>query len=161
MISKNKKLKSLYDQIVQMFEQRPVWSKNAIMYHLKADRVELRSVLPGVAYYFTSGPFRCLWVKFGYDPRKDQSAVKYQTVDFRLRHSYVRSFNVQASSDLAHEDQKAEAMDTDGKIPEVGAFHKLPGNMKVIPSTTYPYLLFNPKHLSLHQAFRLSNPVGS
>lgn len=28
-----------------------------------------------------------LWVKIGYDPRKDPYARYYQTLDFRLRHA--------------------------------------------------------------------------
>ena len=29
-------------------------------------------------------PWRLLWVRYGYDPRKDISARMYQTIDFRL-----------------------------------------------------------------------------
>ena len=42
------------------------------------------SLLVLVGYYFTSGPWKKLWVKFGYDPRSDPSSKKYQCLDFRL-----------------------------------------------------------------------------
>ncbi|EDV27505.1 uncharacterized protein TRIADDRAFT_53254 [Trichoplax adhaerens] len=43
------------------------------------------SVLPAVAYHFKSGPWRSLWVKFGYDPRRDPSSKVYQVFDFRMK----------------------------------------------------------------------------
>lgn len=46
---------------------------------------QLKYVLPAAAYYFVNGPFRVMWVKFGYDPRKDPDAKIYQTLDFRMR----------------------------------------------------------------------------
>lgn len=30
-----------------------------------------------------------LWVRFGYDPRKEPGARIYQTLDFRLRHTGI------------------------------------------------------------------------
>ena len=51
-------------------------------------------VLPTVAYFFTTGPWRSLWVKMGYDPKKDPSAKKYQLVDFRVRQSKFRSMQL-------------------------------------------------------------------
>jgi hypothetical protein len=33
------------------------------------------------------GPWRCLWVRFGYYPCADPHAKMYQTLDFRLRQS--------------------------------------------------------------------------
>lgn len=33
------------------------------------------------------GPWRGSWVKYGYDPRKDPEARKYQILDFRVRHT--------------------------------------------------------------------------
>lgn len=42
---------------------------------------------PSLAYYFSNGPWRTLYVRFGYDPRKDFNSRYYQTFDFRLRFS--------------------------------------------------------------------------
>lgn len=68
-----------------MFEERPIWSKNAIVTQVECHPEQLKSLLPTVAYYFLTGPWRALWVRFDYDPRKHPSAVKYQLLDFRLR----------------------------------------------------------------------------
>lgn len=32
-----------------------------------------------------TGPWRSLWVRFGYDPRKHPEAKIYQVLDFRIR----------------------------------------------------------------------------
>ncbi|XP_071111591.1 general transcription factor 3C polypeptide 5-like [Haliotis cracherodii] len=74
-------------QLVQrLFEERLIWSKNGIRCNMPAKyHPRLKYVLPLVAYYFCNGPWRTLWVKFGYDPRKDKNAKMYQILDFRLR----------------------------------------------------------------------------
>merc|ERR1719228_2999048 len=50
---------------------------------IPADRLKL--ILPVVAFYFTTGPWRNQWVKFGYDPRQDPSGGLRQTLDYRVR----------------------------------------------------------------------------
>ncbi|XP_014666071.1 PREDICTED: general transcription factor 3C polypeptide 5-like [Priapulus caudatus] len=72
-----------------LFEERPVWSKNAIVGNLNIDNSRLKTILPLFAYYFLTGPWRSLWVRIGYDPRKDPTAKKYQTLDFRVRQMSV------------------------------------------------------------------------
>ena len=42
------------------------------------------SLLGLVSYYVPSGPWKTLWVKFGYDPRTEREAKVYQCLDFRL-----------------------------------------------------------------------------
>lgn len=59
----------------KMFEERPVWTKAALTYHVAGvDKNSLRFILASVAYYFTTGPWRNAWVRIGYDPRKDPEA---------------------------------------------------------------------------------------
>ncbi|XP_070156549.1 general transcription factor 3C polypeptide 5 [Polyergus mexicanus] len=73
------------EQVRQLFEERPIWSKNAIMYKTQFTSEQLKILLPSVAYYFMNGPWRIMWVRLGYDPRKDINARKYQTLDYRLK----------------------------------------------------------------------------
>ncbi|XP_064616551.1 general transcription factor 3C polypeptide 5-like [Liolophura sinensis] len=73
------------EEVRKLFEERPVWSKNAIMYHTKCTKDTLKCILPLMAYYFITGPWRSLWVKLGFDPRKDPKAKIYQVLDFRIR----------------------------------------------------------------------------
>lgn len=74
------------DQIKTMFQQKPVWSRNALAAQLSSSRAMhiLSAVLPAIAYYFTSGPWRNMWVRFGYDPRNDPQAKIYQSLDIRV-----------------------------------------------------------------------------
>lgn len=79
------------ERVRKFFEQRPIWSKNALMYETKFTGEQLKILLPSVAYYFMTGPWRIMWVKLGYDPRKDPAARMYQTLDYRLK--AMREFN--------------------------------------------------------------------
>ncbi|XP_026466551.1 general transcription factor 3C polypeptide 5 isoform X2 [Ctenocephalides felis] len=69
----------------KLFEERPIWSKNALLYNSGYSIDKLKYLLPAVAYYYVTGPWRSMWIRFGYDPRLDYQSRKYQTLDYRLR----------------------------------------------------------------------------
>uniref|UniRef100_UPI00358EBF40 general transcription factor 3C polypeptide 5-like n=1 Tax=Myxine glutinosa TaxID=7769 RepID=UPI00358EBF40 len=69
----------------QLFAERPVWSKKALCVHISLHLDKLKLLLPVLAYYMLTGPWRSLWVRIGYDPRKYPEAKAYQVLDFRLR----------------------------------------------------------------------------
>ena len=71
--------------LLQLFQERPIYSKSAIRSISKVPLIQLKCLLPCVAYYFINGPWRSLWVRFGYDPRKDPKSRIYQTLDYRVR----------------------------------------------------------------------------
>ncbi|XP_033225218.1 general transcription factor 3C polypeptide 5 [Belonocnema kinseyi] len=73
------------DRIAKLFDERPIWSKNALIFITNFTSEQLKILLPSVAYYFLTGPWRVMWVRLGYDPRKDPTARKYQTLDYRLK----------------------------------------------------------------------------
>lgn len=73
------------ERLQGIFDERPIWSKNALMYITKFTSEQLKVLLPAVAYYFTTGPWRIMWIRLGYDPRKDPSSRVYQTLDYRIR----------------------------------------------------------------------------
>lgn len=60
------------------------------MYETKMPRQKLKLILPALAYYYTTGPWRLMWVRFGYDPRKDFSSRYYQNLDYRIRTSGLK-----------------------------------------------------------------------
>ncbi|XP_054285252.1 general transcription factor 3C polypeptide 5-like [Macrosteles quadrilineatus] len=74
-----------FKRIKEMFQERPVWSKVALMCVTGYNQEQMKYLLPSVAYYFVTGPFRIMWVRFGFDPRKDPSARIYQSIDYRIR----------------------------------------------------------------------------
>lgn len=72
------------EKLDALFNERPIWTRNALIGRLKCERSKLKHALPCTAYYFTNGPWRALWVKFGYDPRKDSASKIYQIMDLRI-----------------------------------------------------------------------------
>ena len=62
----------------QLFEERQMWTRGAVVYHIRnipeVNNERIKQLLPYVAYYWINGPWRTLWTKFGYDPRKDPEA---------------------------------------------------------------------------------------
>lgn len=73
------------EKIRQYFNERPIWSKTALMYLTKFTNEQMKVLLPSVAYYFMTGPWRITWVRLGYDPRKDPKSRIYQVLDYRLK----------------------------------------------------------------------------
>ncbi|KAI5091486.1 general transcription factor 3C polypeptide 5 [Silurus meridionalis] len=73
------------EEMRELFERRPIWSRNAVKANINIHPEKLKLLLPFLAYYMLTGPWRSLWVRFGYDPRKDPKAKIYQVLDFRIR----------------------------------------------------------------------------
>lgn len=73
------------EELRKLFEVRPVWSRNAVKANISVHPDKLKLLLPCLAYYMITGPWRSLWVRFGYDPRKHPEAKIYQVLDFRIR----------------------------------------------------------------------------
>lgn len=78
----------------KMFESRPIWSRNAVKANLDIHPEKLKLLLPVFAYYMVTGPWRSLWVRLGFDPRKNSESKKYQMLDFRMRCSTKHGYSV-------------------------------------------------------------------
>ncbi|XP_059894075.1 general transcription factor 3C polypeptide 5 isoform X1 [Gadus macrocephalus] len=78
----------------KMFESRPIWSRNAVKGNLDIHPEKLKLLLPVMAYYMVTGPWRSLWVRLGYDPRKSPESKKYQMLDFRIRCSTRHGYSL-------------------------------------------------------------------
>lgn len=71
-------------RVIELFDERPLWTRSALQVAIGVHPSRFKLVLPVVAYYVLSGPFRASWVRLGFDPRKDPSTKPYQILDFRL-----------------------------------------------------------------------------
>lgn len=71
------------EELRVLFEERPVWSRTALQYHVKLPQTFLRRLLSVLCYKFLNIPYKNLWVKLGYDPRTDPSSKIYQAIDYR------------------------------------------------------------------------------
>jgi general transcription factor 3C polypeptide 5 (transcription factor C subunit 1) len=74
-----------FDSIVELFEQRPIWTLSAIRAHIREPPKRLSKILACIAFYYTTGPWRNCFVKFGYDARKNFDSRFYQMIDYRVR----------------------------------------------------------------------------
>ncbi|XP_075150237.1 general transcription factor IIIC subunit l(2)37Cd [Haematobia irritans] len=88
-IVKKMKVKYVSDEqlerVKKLFEECPIWTRIALLYESGVTQDKLKCIIPSLAYYFSTGPWRTLYVRYGYDPRKDFNSRYYQTFDFRLR----------------------------------------------------------------------------
>ena len=90
----NERLKAARNEIVcecveklkELFEIRPCYLKSVLLCITNYSPSTLKEALPHVAYYFTTGPWRSCWVRFGYDPRENPEAKMFQMIDYRLRY---------------------------------------------------------------------------
>lgn len=90
----NKLVKDSNDWILQtaiskLFEERPIWPKRTLQDRLADDGLkltydQLKRLLFRTAHYFGCGPYRTLWIRNGYDARKDPESRIYQRIDFRI-----------------------------------------------------------------------------
>lgn len=79
--------KNLIPQLEQCFERQKVWSKAALCSELNCSPLVIKYILPLTAFHYLNGPFRTLWVKYGYNPHKDKSSKILQTLDFRVKNN--------------------------------------------------------------------------
>ncbi|XP_070706075.1 general transcription factor 3C polypeptide 5 [Pempheris klunzingeri] len=86
--------KQVEEQLKKMFESRPIWSRNAVKANIDIHPDKLKLLLPVFAYYMVTGPWRSLWVRLGYDPRKSLESKKYQLLDFRIRCSTKHGYSL-------------------------------------------------------------------
>ncbi|XP_021546901.1 general transcription factor 3C polypeptide 5 isoform X2 [Neomonachus schauinslandi] len=84
-ISTNPLDRKVEEELRKLFEIRPIWSRNAVKANISVHPDKLKVLLPFVAYYMITGPWRSLWIRYGYDPRKNPDAKIYQVLDFRIR----------------------------------------------------------------------------
>lgn len=74
-----------FNMVKALFERRPIMTKMFVSYETKISDEKLKYIMPLLSYYYTTGPWRIMWVRFGYDPRKDFESRYYQQLDFRAR----------------------------------------------------------------------------
>ena len=83
-------VKSCYEMLLPMFQynsteiptialtNKKMWLAPTLRCFLPQElRASLREVLPQIGYYFLDGPWRNMWVVYGYDPRTDPHARLY------------------------------------------------------------------------------------
>uniref|UniRef100_A0A913HC74 General transcription factor 3C polypeptide 5 n=1 Tax=Strongyloides stercoralis TaxID=6248 RepID=A0A913HC74_STRER len=108
----------IFEKFEQLFEERPVWTRGAIMIKTGFDERILRYILPKFAFYIINGPFSRLWCKFGYDPRKDKTSFKYQTYMLTLRRFAKIPQRMQTKSNVLERFSRVDTSNIDEESPE-------------------------------------------
>ncbi|GJQ67245.1 hypothetical protein Trydic_g8150 [Trypoxylus dichotomus] len=142
------------DKIKALFDKRPIWSRAAILYFSEVPKEQLKFILPAVAFHFHNGPWRIMWCKYGYDPRKDPLSRIYQTFDFRIRavaglkakvrtkrqyHLQRYQSKVSANIPKVSLNEVVENAINDNNIVSESAFMLKPGIMPPARQTCYQY----------------------
>ncbi|EKX46251.1 hypothetical protein GUITHDRAFT_138357 [Guillardia theta CCMP2712] len=76
----------------RLFEQRPIWSRLALQGTILEEAEKHLRFLPLVAFNYKDGPWRSLWVRYGFDPRSDKSTRFLQSYDFRVPSKFLSLF---------------------------------------------------------------------
>ncbi|XP_055683661.1 general transcription factor 3C polypeptide 5 [Lutzomyia longipalpis] len=74
-----------FNAVKRTLEDRPICSRMALCFLSKVQLARVKIILPTLAFFFNSGPWRGLWCRFGFDPRKHFEARHFQVLDYRLR----------------------------------------------------------------------------
>lgn len=84
----------LTTELKMKFLSRPIWSSQAIFTEMKgvSQKELIAKLLRSVAYRYRSGPWRFLWIRFGYEPKKHPESAKYQVVDYRMKPDATKAF---------------------------------------------------------------------
>merc|ERR1719295_2231351 len=90
------------DRVHEAFKNQPVWTKSGLNSTLNVSMERLKFILPTLAFYWTSGPWRNQWTMYGYDPRKDRGSHQYQTLDYRVRLEGGAKLKVRAKRSYAN-----------------------------------------------------------
>merc|ERR1719295_330580 len=90
------------DRVAEAFKSQPVWTKTGLNCTVNVTMDRLKFILPTLAFYWTSGPWRNQWTMYGYDPRKDRGSHQYQTLDYRVRLEGGAKLKVRAKRSYAN-----------------------------------------------------------
>ncbi|XP_028161129.1 general transcription factor 3C polypeptide 5 isoform X2 [Ostrinia furnacalis] len=136
-------LEEEYEAVKKLFDERPVWSFNLIKYVTKIRSTSLKLILPCLAIYLRKGPWKMVWLRFGYDPRKDPASRIYQTLDFRVRSlagisSMVTTRGEYHYKKIVHENQGTRYSEDYKEVPEAAVMFK-PGLVPTQRQVYYQY----------------------
>lgn len=107
-----------FKAVAELFERRPIWTLAALRAHIREPKRRISNILASIAYFYSNGPWRNCFVKFGYDPRQSFESRYYQMLDYRVR--------------------QGAGFKTDVKLKRPSALNKL---IRGNPKNDYPDLL--------------------
>jgi len=73
-------------KIKELFMERPIWSRHALIERSGIRAANLKKILPYIAFYWSTGPWKRMWHRLEpvFDPRIEKIlGRRLQTVDIR------------------------------------------------------------------------------
>jgi len=83
----NKERSDIYlTKLRKLFQRRPAFSKQTLetLGDFRGGEYLLAQLLPKVAFHYTSGPWKGLWIRMGFDPATNPNARYLQIINVRL-----------------------------------------------------------------------------
>lgn len=87
-----------YDEVFKLFQERPIWTLASLRASMRLPPRRLNFLLADMAYYYSTGPWRNCFVRFGYDPRSDFESRFYQMLDYRMRQGFKGDIGARRST---------------------------------------------------------------
>lgn len=85
LVSSNLVTQEEASSIQELFRERPIWTLASIRARMRIFPRRLSFILATIAFYYSTGPWRNCFVRFGYDPRRNFESRFFQMVDYRVR----------------------------------------------------------------------------
>ncbi|KIJ56642.1 hypothetical protein M422DRAFT_57318 [Sphaerobolus stellatus SS14] len=119
------------------FEERPVWTKLALLNQFPpAEAREISNtkyLIPLFCYVFIDGPWRDTLVRFGYDPRADIAARQYQRIYFRNVNNPTTRPSVTSRTDT----RQQESARPDGDMNDDRRAHMFDGQTQTSETASF------------------------
>ncbi|XP_055859178.1 general transcription factor 3C polypeptide 5 [Episyrphus balteatus] len=123
-VAKRMKVKYVSDEqlaiVKKLFDEKPCWTRFGLLYESGLSLDKLKHITPSVAYLFSNGPWRTMYTRYGYDPRKDFNSRYYQTFDLRLRYRTGMAEFVPNAHKFGSRNQDWERRPNEADIPVQG-----------------------------------------
>lgn len=96
------KSKEYHLLLEQLFSKTQMLSRHHfnVLDEFKDGAYLLRALLPSYAYKFGSGPWRNLWIRYGYDPTVDPLARYFQSIIIKFHHKELQAIQDKVSLSL-------------------------------------------------------------
>jgi len=105
-----------FEEIFSMFQKRPIWSPILLdhVWDVHKFQYDWRKFMKYIAYTFTSGPWRFLWVRLSYNPRLHTGSMMYQMVEIRMVQSVQHTRHLPVALQTPKELRAVTQLQNDG-----------------------------------------------
>jgi len=107
------KVKALLEWMKRAFERRAAWRQAVLFDTGVCSKYLFKDAMVMAAFYFTTGPLKDYWVRWGYDPARDPQSRLLQPVQVRLSSAYWRDLNARVWNRLSGVQRAGQCINLD------------------------------------------------